>query len=101
MVASDVLGVRAERGGEAGVIGGAMMIEIVGAERDAREAIEQVIFFVGGVIRADHADGAAAVRGVHLLEAARDFLERIFPACGFELAVAAHERLCGGARGDW
>ena len=30
---------------------------------------------------------------VHLLQAARDFCQRVFPAGGFELAVAAHQRL--------
>ena len=88
-----ILRVRAESGGEAGVVGGAVMIEIVGAESDAREAIQQIVFFVGGVIRADHADGGRAVRGVHLLQAARDFFERVFPARGLELAVAADQRL--------
>ncbi len=86
-------GVRAQRGGEAGVIRGAVVIDIVGAERGAREAIQQIIFFVRGVVRADHADGVRAVLVAHLLQAARDFFERIFPACRLELAVAANQRL--------
>ncbi len=93
-----ILGARAQRGGQADVIGGAMVIEIVGAERDAGEAVQQVIFFVCGVVRADHADGAAAVRGVHLLDAACDFLECVLPARGLELSVAAHEWLADAFR---
>ena len=61
MVAWRPGGFGAKRGEQAGVIGGAVMIDVVGAERGAREAAEQIIFFVGGVIRADHADGGSAV----------------------------------------
>ena len=93
IVASESFGVRAERGGKAGVIGGAMMVEVVGAERDAREAVQQVIFFVGGVVRADQADGDSRRASLHLLQAARHFFERVFPARRLELAVAAHQRL--------
>ena len=92
-MASESFALRAERGDEAGVIRGAMVIEIVGAERDAREAIQQIIFFVRGAIRADEADRGRAVLLVHLLQPARNFLERIFPAGGFEFAIAANERL--------
>ena len=88
-----ILRSRAQRGGKPSVVRGAMVIEIVRAERDAREAVQQIIFFVRGVVRADHADGGGAVRVVNLLQPARDFLERVFPAGGFELAVAANQRL--------
>src|SRR5579862_8998129 len=93
-----IFGARAESGGEAGVVGGAVMIDIVGAERGAGEAVEQIVFFVGGVIGADHADGGGPVRIADLLEASRNFFERVFPAGGFEFAVAANERLADSFR---
>ncbi len=74
------------------------MIDVVGAERGAREAIQQIVFFVGGVIRANHADGRGAVHVAHLFEAARNFFERVFPTRRFEFAVAANERLADSFR---
>ena len=94
--------VRPESGGEAGVIGRAVMVDVVGAERDAREAVQQVVFFVGGVIRSDHGDRGRAVQGVSLPDAPRDFFESVFPARRFKRAVAADERLADalGIRGE-
>ena len=82
-----------ERGRKTGIVRSAVMVEIVRAERDAREAVQQIIFFVGGVVRANHADGSGAVRGVRLFQPARDFLKRVFPAGGLELSIAADQRL--------
>src|SRR5262249_47271122 len=66
---------------------------IVGTQRNARKAIEEVIFLVGGVIGADHANRSGAVRVANLFKAARDFFKRVFPAGGLELAAAANEGL--------
>ena len=83
---------------QACVIGRAVMIEIVRAEIQAREAIKEIVFFVRGVIRADHADGACAAFVADLLQTPRDFLEGIFPTGGLELAVAANQRLANALR---
>ena len=55
-------GAIAERGDESGVIRGAVMIDVVGAKRGARQPLEQIIFFVRGAVGADEADGIRAVR---------------------------------------
>ncbi len=59
--------------------------------RLAREAIQQVIFFVGGVIRTNHADGRALIFA-HLFQTPGDFLKGVFPAYGLEFVVAADQR---------
>ena len=69
------------------------MIEIVGAEVQSREAIEKIIFFIGGVIRSNHANRGSSALVAHLLQTPRNFLERIFPARRSEFAVAANQRL--------
>src|SRR5579862_1955371 len=84
---------RTEGGGETRVVRGAMVVEIVGAESDAREAIEEIIFFVGRVIRTDYADGGRPMIFVDLFQSARDFLEHILPTGGFQFAIATDERL--------
>ena len=55
----------AQRGDQAGVVGGAMVIDIVGAEGGAGQALEEVIFFVGSAVGANEADGVRAIFGVN------------------------------------
>ena len=52
--------VAGERAGEGGIVGGALVVDVVGAEHGAREFLQQVILFVGGAVGADDADGRAA-----------------------------------------
>ena len=59
-----------EGAGEGCVVGGALVVDIVGVENGAREFLQQVIFFVGGAVGADDADGCAAARVANLLELA-------------------------------
>ncbi len=38
-------------------IGGAMVVDVIGAEHGARELLQQVVLFVGGAVGTDHANG--------------------------------------------
>ncbi len=60
-------GVFTQCGDQAGVIHGAVMIDVVGTERGAGEALEEIVLFVRGAIGADEADGISAVLGVKFL----------------------------------
>src|SRR5260221_11373074 len=57
-----IFGVFAERCKEAGVIGGAVVIDVVCAEGDAGEAVEEIVFFVRSAVRTDEADGIGAMQ---------------------------------------
>ncbi len=61
-------GVAGEGAGEGRVVGGALVIDVVGAENRAREFLQQVILFVGGAVGADDADGRAAARVANFFE---------------------------------
>jgi hypothetical protein len=84
---------RSKGGSQAGVIRGAVVIDVVGSQAGAREAIQQIIFFIGRVIRADHPNRLSPILIVHLLQPARDFFESFLPACRVEAAIPADERL--------
>src|SRR5258707_11495378 len=56
----------AQRGDQAGVVRSPMVIDIVGAERGPGEALEEIVFFVGGAVGADEAERVRAVFGVKL-----------------------------------
>ena len=45
-----------QRRSESREVGGAMMVDVVGAQHQARELLQQVILFVAGAVGADHAD---------------------------------------------
>src|ERR1700676_5499928 len=68
------------------------MIEIICADGSARNASEQIVFFVGRAVRSNESDGVRAIRLVNFGEAPRNFRQSVFPARWFELAVAAHQR---------
>ena len=55
-----------------------------------RELLQVEILFVGGVVRADHAEAAA--RCLRLVELLRDRGQRLGPRHFFEFAVLAHQR---------
>src|SRR5260370_3625939 len=55
----------AERGDQAGVVRGAVVINVVGAKGRARQTLEEIVFLVGGAIGADEANGIGAILGVN------------------------------------
>ena len=69
----------AESGHQAGEIRGAMMVHVVGAERGAGHALEQIIFFVGGAVRADEAEGIFSAGVVDRFELCGGSLCGFFP----------------------
>src|SRR6267142_1165135 len=70
-----------------------MVIDVIGAEGGAGEALEEIVFFVGSAIRADEADGIGAVLGVNFFELGGGGLRGFFPGDGKELVALAQERL--------
>ena len=68
-----------QRAHQGGVIRRAVMVEVVGPKHGAREAFEDVVFLVGGAVRADDGDRIAAVRGYDLLHALGRQAERFLP----------------------
>src|ERR1700683_607769 len=66
------------------------MVDVVRAQHAAREFLEIVVLFVGGVVGADDAELAAA--RLHFLKLAGEGLERLGPRDRFEFAVNAQER---------
>src|ERR1019366_8122017 len=82
----------AQRGDQAGVIGGAVMVQVVRADGCARDAPQQVIFLVGCAAGTDESDRIRAGRLVYLSEPPRDFRQGVFPARRLELAVPTHQR---------
>ena len=70
------------------------MINVVGLKHRAREFLQQVVLFVGSVVRADHTDRRAALRFEYLLESSGRGAQRVFPCGRFQLACfVANERL--------
>ncbi len=87
-------GVAGEGAGKGCVIGGALVVDVVGAENGARELLQQVVFFVGGAVGADDADGRTAARVANFFQFAGGDADRVLPRGGFELALrVADERL--------
>ena len=75
------------------VVRRALVIDVVGLEHGASELLQQVIFFVGGVIRSDDTDGIATFAVSNLLEFRGGYSKRLFPACRFKFALCVtHER---------
>src|ERR1700722_20195611 len=80
--------------GKGGVVSGAVVIDVVGAEHGAREFLQKVVFFVSGAVGADDADGFAALTVADFTELAAGVGQSLFPTDLGELAVGlAHERL--------
>src|SRR5580704_4106765 len=83
-----------EGAGKGGVVSGAVVIDVVGAEHGAREFLQKVVFFVGGAVGADDADGFAALAIADFTELAAGVAQSLFPTDLGELAVGlAHEGL--------
>ena len=91
---SEASGFAVERGGKGGIVGGAVVVDIVGGEDGAGELLEEIGFFVGGPVRADDADGRAAFGVANLAQPLAGEVHGLVPADGFQLAVGfADERL--------
>src|SRR5467141_2192467 len=58
-------GVFTQYGDQAGLVHGAVMIDVVGTERGAGEALEEIVLFVRGAIGADEAERIGAIFGVN------------------------------------
>src|SRR5437773_4172578 len=67
------------------------MVDVVGPEHRAREALEDVVLLVGGAVRADDGDRIAAVLGDNLLQALGSQAESFFPGRRFLAPVAANQ----------
>src|ERR1700690_4372476 len=87
-------GVLGECAGKGCVVGGALVVDVVGAENSTREFLQQVVFFVGGAIGADDGNGVAAARVANFFELAGRKAECMFPSGGFAFACGiSNERL--------
>src|SRR5581483_7799671 len=73
-----------KRSDEAGIIGGAVMIDVVGAEHAARELLQQIVLFVSGASRSDYPGGSTG-----FLEFLGNQIDGCFPGRLFQLAVLA------------
>ena len=62
-----------------------MMVDIVGLQNHPGEFLQQIIFFVGGAVRAKYSDRLPAVLVAGFLEALADQLKRFFPRGGNQL----------------
>src|SRR5260221_2773 len=86
-----ILGVVTERGDQASVVGGAVVIDVGGAESFARKFLEKIIFFVRSAIRTDEADGVGAIFSVNRFQFCSGGLCGFFPGDWEELiALADH-----------
>src|SRR5664279_3085938 len=70
-----------------------MVVNVVGAQNQPRELLQQVIFFVAGAVGANHADSGGAVAGQHLLELRCDQLQCLLPSRRNEFAFVLDEWL--------
>jgi len=70
----------AQRCNQARVIGGAVMADIIRADRRARDAPQHVIFFVGGAVRTDESDRVRPRGFSNFSEPPGNFRNRVFPA---------------------
>src|ERR1700757_2954716 len=62
-----ITSVLAERGDQAGVIRGAVVVNVVGAKGGPRQALQQIAFFIRSAVRTDEADAIGSARIVSSL----------------------------------
>src|SRR5579871_6979575 len=65
------------------------VVNVIAAQPGAEELLEEVRFLVGGMRRADAADGAPAIAFGDLAQARRNQRQRLVPACRLQFAVLA------------
>ena len=88
-----------DRAGEGGVVGGAVMIDVVGSQHRPGQLLQQVVFLVGGAVGADDADGAAAPALANFAQLGACVLQRLLPTDFGELAVRLAQQRLGQAVG--
>jgi hypothetical protein len=81
-----------EGGGKGDVVGGAVVVDVVGADDGAGELLEEVIFLVGGAVGADDADAVGTLGVAQLAEACAGEGECLFPGDWLEAAVGLAEQ---------
>src|ERR1035437_398727 len=69
------------------------MVDVIRLEYDAGKLRKQIIFFVGGAIRPNHADRASAIAIANFAKPFSDQLKSFFPSRRRQLAVLANQRL--------
>src|ERR1035437_8342952 len=69
------------------------MVDVIRLEYDAGKLRKQIIFFVGGAIRPNHADRASAIAIANFAKPFSDQLKSFFPSRRCQLAVLANQRL--------
>ena len=82
---------------EGGVVGGAVVVDVVGAEDGPSELLEEVVFLVGGAVGANNADGLAAPGVADLAQALAGVGESFLPGGGPVGAVGLAEERGGDA----
>src|ERR1700694_2058960 len=70
-----------------------MVIDVVGSQHRPRKLLQQVVLFISGAVGADHANGVAAFGIQNPTQALACVLNRLFPGCGSQLAVATDQGL--------
>ncbi len=85
--------------GKRGIVRGAVMVNIVGADHHPRKLLQQIVLFVGGAVGADDAERFAATLLANLFEAFADVLDCVFPADGLELTILLPDQGLGEAVG--
>ena len=80
--------------GKRGVVRGAVVVDVVGAQHRAGEFLQQVVFFVGGAIGAENTDGLAALAIADFAQLAAGVRQGLLPTDFRKFTVGlAHERL--------
>ena len=91
-----------QRRGEGREVGGAVVVDVVGAQHQPRELLQQVIFFVAGVVGADDADRRSDRRwsstSLNLVAIRSKACSQV---AGDELAVALDQRLLQAFADCW
>src|SRR5205823_8237768 len=76
-----------------GKVGGAVMVNVIGAQCGAGKLLKYVILFISGAVGTDDANGAAAFEIANLLQPFGYMLQRFLPGGGNEVPIPANQRL--------
>src|SRR5258708_567106 len=69
------------------------MVDVVRSQNGAGEFLQQIVFFVGGAVGADHANRWPAFAVTNRAQPFADVIDRLFPGRRCELAVFSNQRL--------
>ena len=67
------------------------MIDVVRSQSSARKPVQQIILFVGRMVRADHANRLPALHIADRRKFLPDQIKRFFPSRGRELPILANQ----------